>query len=445
MTLFKFGVFGELSPPVALGSVLAVIGFILMAEFIIGFLEFTLDESPLYGKMVKLIYRELMLMGIISFILTMYEALFSDASTVVTEKTIWLEGIEISHMFLFFLAIFFMTHAGYLMRMSIRVTKELRQLYLVPMKTLLTDLANLNDSSLARFLYRITFTPITLSPVRDRAEFKVLQCLFQDTYKISVGFDFAAYLQGCLERYSLKTIEIGPLNWAVVVIIVVLNYFRSQGSGIFDCTRVQNGDMQENIFSRRMLYTFVTPSAPREHPFLCYVQQLELFLLCGCFLCFYCLVLLVFARIYHMRLINRVGINGPEDYFLYLQFYETETKKAERNKKLQSLGVVVDNFTNTLELMSLEKLRTHLREYQDVNEAGVNQPETAKYRLAKSIIVKIAEVVSMSVYFVTSRIGYVYRVTFSFVWRRCFPSNDRKKVGSVGSKTGGGGTTSYAQ
>ena len=100
--MFGFGVIASLDHTKLTKSMMIVIAFIIMFEFSTGFIEFTLGSSPLYMRMVQKIYKELMMMGIISFILTMYEAVQDDLSD---NKHDWLQAVDVAHYFLFYLAI----------------------------------------------------------------------------------------------------------------------------------------------------------------------------------------------------------------------------------------------------------------------------------------------------------------------------------------------------
>jgi len=131
--------------------------------------------------------------------------------------------------------------------------------------------------------------------------------------------------------------------------------------------------------------------------------------------------------------VNRVGINGPEDYLCYLQFYHEETLKAERTLLLKESFAPFSSSNslsshNTNELMSLEKLRIHLQEYQDINEAGLNVPETAKFRLFKGIVDRVYDVISLSLYYVTSKTGYFYRIVMSLLFGWYLGSSSTLKI-----------------
>ena len=101
---FAFGIIGVLSPSLASWSLLIIIGFIVSFEFWTKLLEFCLEDSPVYGRMVQTIYKELMQMGIASFIILLYESLVPNQDLITAFE--WLQCVEFAHIVLFFLASF---------------------------------------------------------------------------------------------------------------------------------------------------------------------------------------------------------------------------------------------------------------------------------------------------------------------------------------------------
>ena len=96
-------------------SFLIIISFIILFDFFTKFLEYAFQESPRYKHMVQNIYKELMQMGIISFIFTLYQAFNSESDM----YNPWVVQFDFAHIVLFFVAIWFVVHTFYLMGLSI--------------------------------------------------------------------------------------------------------------------------------------------------------------------------------------------------------------------------------------------------------------------------------------------------------------------------------------
>jgi hypothetical protein len=117
----------EVTPDITLIAFLLIISFIVFFDFFTKFLEFSLEDSPRYNRMVQNIYKELMQMGIVSFLFVLYES-SSEIDSTDTESSNnqsssnlqWLSALDFSHILLFFVAIYFVVHTFYLIRVSIR-------------------------------------------------------------------------------------------------------------------------------------------------------------------------------------------------------------------------------------------------------------------------------------------------------------------------------------
>jgi len=132
---FKFGLVSNLNSKVTLLCFLGVILFLVVFDFFVNLLEFFLEGdhlfesqyifviliyhtsgSELYNRMVQMIYKELMLMGLVSFTVIMIEASKKEDPN---HHDDWIIGIDFSHIVIFFLTFFFVAHAFYLMWTSV--------------------------------------------------------------------------------------------------------------------------------------------------------------------------------------------------------------------------------------------------------------------------------------------------------------------------------------
>ncbi len=211
--VFKFGIAGQLDPTSSFISSIGVISFILFFDLMIGFLEYNLEGSVAYSRMLLTIYKELIQMGISSFIFMLYDSIPHVSSD-------WGVSFSFAQILLFFTGIWFTVHSLFIMRVSILVSKKYRAIF----NTSVSDIIALS-TNLSNFQKRMTKNPF--SELRFKQELKILQLIFRDTaVRLPIDFDFSVYLRRCAERYAMKTIEIGGVNWSIVVIIVVCNYIR---------------------------------------------------------------------------------------------------------------------------------------------------------------------------------------------------------------------------
>ena len=67
------------------------------------------------------------------------------------------------------------------------------------------------------------------SPTIARMEFRIFQNIFCETYKIQkAAFAFNEYVEKVFEKYILMIIEIRPLDWLLVCVLVLLNWGRHE-------------------------------------------------------------------------------------------------------------------------------------------------------------------------------------------------------------------------
>ncbi len=66
-------------------------------DFLVGLMEYYLEGSQQYNRMVQMIYKELMLMGLVSFTVIMVEAGQVNSSSEESYHQ-WITGIDFSHM-----------------------------------------------------------------------------------------------------------------------------------------------------------------------------------------------------------------------------------------------------------------------------------------------------------------------------------------------------------
>ena len=193
----------EATPDITLISFIIIISFIISFDFFTKFLEFSLEDSPRYMRMVQNIYKELMQMGIISFGFALYQS----ASSNPTESSLhWLEALDYSHILLFFTAIYFVVHTFYLINVSITTANLYARLHAENSYELITSKSQLSWFQTLRF--NMVYLPF--SKFREKYEYKMLHILFKETFaRLPDEFSFNLYLSKSFEQYSLKIMDFG--------------------------------------------------------------------------------------------------------------------------------------------------------------------------------------------------------------------------------------------
>jgi hypothetical protein len=216
--MFHFGAALHLDAYLTIYSFCAVIAFLVFFDYVTGVLEYFLEKSHLHLRMLQMMYKELMLMGLVSFTFIMYSAIENEHSE-------FLITLDFAHVILFFVTLFFVVHSFFLMGMSIFNEKKYQRMYGEDLQNLIDQIEKLSENSVWKFFYESEWWPF--SSVRRKTEFHLLNTLFHNTYLLSESFDFANYISFSFGRYALKTINRSLFSWIVLLIILVVNFARN--------------------------------------------------------------------------------------------------------------------------------------------------------------------------------------------------------------------------
>ncbi len=333
--MFGFGVIASLDHTKLTQSMMIVIAFIIIFEYSTGFIEFVLGSSPLYMRMVQKIYKELMMMGIISFILTMYEAVQDDLSQ---KNHDWLQAVDVAHYFLFYLAIFFVCHAIYLIRLSVITSKYYNSYTLSSVEETLESLMALSNNWFQRTIYMIF-----PSQLRYKVEFKLIQLLFSDAYDVPTEFDYAAYLSSCYARYAFKIIDIGLFEWSIVIAVVTVNYLRIRYHGSFNCnynygpdygvhsSQHTTTDDHASTDDHEVAAAAATDDHHSDVDTECLISNYIFFVIMGFLLLIYVFALSFTARIYERKVYQRVGLKDQtiEERINFFQWLNSQQSSMD--------------------------------------------------------------------------------------------------------------------
>ncbi|KAJ1411915.1 hypothetical protein B484DRAFT_482584 [Ochromonadaceae sp. CCMP2298] len=331
---FEFGVVGELDFEITLYCFAVFIIFVIVSEYLIGIMDYFLEGSKLYTEMIQMIYKELMLMGLVTFCVVMFEATTEGGVSHGQEN--WINGIDFAHVYLFFVTVFFVMHAFYLMAMSVSAASEYHQRFTEKNADLIETLEGVRSNYFSSALFNFSLLP--LSSVRSRVEFSLLHSLFLKTYLVPEEFDFPYYLSGCFDQFALRTIDRSMFTWVMLLVIIVVNFVRLRVG--WTCSAIRNASDELAKDAERRLGG--EEEAEEQDP-ECTRLMLYLFLCCGGLLIFYSIILTVVSRVYNCRLVDRVypGHNTIDDYLGLLRAKQRErhhdplTKLRMTPKQLQ--------------------------------------------------------------------------------------------------------------
>lgn len=315
---FAFGVILQLDITVATVAFVSTICFLLLFEFLTGALEYFFEEKAIHLKILQKIYKELMIMGFVSLALTLYNA-SSPHSASVNEKIVI---FDIVHYIIFFICIFFVMHALYIMVLSVFSAKTYERLHFMPMSEVIQRIVHTETSS----LYNFAFKYLPFNSLQRTIEFKVIYVLFRETYNLPRSFDYGSYLSGCFERYALKVLNMGVWSWIILCVLAVANYTRTKvdGDTNYSCEMKSdyyshNDDHDDTPNIHRMLAGTSTEVASRE----CVLMSIKYFTVCAAGLCAYIFVLYVVGRMYEKKLVAKAGVTKHEDYEAFIIFMES--------------------------------------------------------------------------------------------------------------------------
>ena len=232
----------------------------------------------------------------------------------------WIAAADFVGYIIFFVAIFFVIHALYIMFLSMTVSRRYADLDQTSISDILVEFTQAKQSSFNMFLMKFRFFP--LLKVLKNVEFKISWAVFRDTYVLPSQFDYVEYVSGSLRQYALHLVDINKTSWLVLVMLVLFNYFRMLA---FD-QECRHGFSPEEL----------EEEAERDVYTQCESQHRFLFHLSGAFLVSYVVSLFAVGRIYQFRIIGRAGVLGVNDYEDFLMFEEASLVKHEQQKLKQA-------------------------------------------------------------------------------------------------------------
>ena len=351
---FEFGILAEIDVEVSTLALSVTILFLICFDVLTRLTEYFFRNELVYNKMLQKMYKELMTMGFVTLFSTLYTAA-NESSVFARYST----EIDFVGYVTFFVAIFFVAHALYIMLLSMRTRSRYEYLHRLKIGRILELFTKSQDNFWQRFFYGIPYFP--LSSVRHKMEFKIIHSLFRDTYWLPTNFDYGSYLSRSFEKYSLKMINIGWSSWMIMIILGLMNFFRVKffsSTAYFSCSKFIN---EGNSTQRRMLMDESRFLVEASHD--CLEMNVMMFLISGSVIVIYAFSLYLIGRFYFGRLILRTGISCLEDYPKFLMFEESiSLQRSSMKRQKRQLQVDIRNSPNrTKRRMSVNTLRKNVK------------------------------------------------------------------------------------
>jgi hypothetical protein len=208
---------------------ICVLVFLLIFEAGLHALESYCNKNGFKGLMQKLI-REFMVMGLLSFgtyIATEYFRL---------NHTDWLDAFDFAHMVILFVAITFVCQAVGLIVLVNARSKTLQKYSAVSAEDLLAEYDSMEKrGGLQRFFYHQGPLSFPFPEFRSNIEYKIMEAWFINLLNLPPEFNFAPYMSRTLKKYVIALVEVRPINWLILSLLVLVNYARleSQRTSVF--------------------------------------------------------------------------------------------------------------------------------------------------------------------------------------------------------------------
>lgn len=352
--MFVFGDLIHLPAGIGTLSFILVVCFLIFFEYVTNAIEYLKDFHPASYLMVQKVYKELMIMGLVSFTLVMIATSSSSSES----GAIWIEAIDFGHITLFFMALFFIVHAGFLIIQSQRISIEYQRHHSLLVRDILNKMRD-NASFWGQFIYSHKWVPG--SRLRKIVEFKIIHLLFRDAYAIPLSFNYPSYLTSCHEKYALQLLDIGVFSWLSMIGFSILNFVRVVlvDVGSVGCTYTVLGFPVTKIVQnhrRKLDLSYLT-----DNQLDCEARMLSFFIASGYSLFCIQLTVLFLARMYELRLIEKSGACTTADYESLLRHMKKDEQLKRTVLTLNSAKLKEDNNSTSERRISVNKRYSNIK------------------------------------------------------------------------------------
>lgn len=300
MNLFNHG--DDLDVYSVTGFMVLMIAITIMLEALIHKIDKKLKPHAHYYRMVTQLYQELMILGLISFILLVIVAIFNPP-----------EDYEVSfdfvHIWLFLMACFYIINALTVMLRSRAAKRHWDMCGNMRLEDLLKRFAS---APVRQRHYLITWL-IGRGPLAEEMEFHIMKDMFLRHEDLPADFDFAKYLRSAMSLRVTSLLHIPNSTWLAFISFMMLNLTRAA----------------------------ITHAVLVEEPNVYGTSSLWLFMAAGWVLFAVSLSLLMLGRRAKDIMMSRAGCPHVDDLTAALEFIRTHPIQ-----KYFASGVVVKGLTH---------------------------------------------------------------------------------------------------
>jgi hypothetical protein len=203
-----------------------VIAFIVVIEKLLNIAE-KYSKKYGYNRLFQKIYKELMIMGFISFVIML-------VSQKAVYKSIWFHAFEVVHIVIFFIAFFFVIQALGLIIFSILRGRRLSKFAQMSSQQIVKKFDQSTKStdidfppaqwSLINYFFFYAPSSFRFPRVREAMEYKILETFFIRIHFLPTEFNFSKYLNESYKLYVMELVEVPPALLTLLMVIVVFNY-----------------------------------------------------------------------------------------------------------------------------------------------------------------------------------------------------------------------------
>ena len=236
----------DLDMELATWCMVALIGFTVAFEYCLHHIEHQLRSHTHYLKILSKVYKELMILGFISFSILIVLQVFALTSTVS-------ETLEFVHVWFFFIALLYAIHVLVYMWLARRdkrrydvatyrripdLLEGYKQMQLY--ETTRREKATSGGHYWCRFVVwcwnvsEVSYVSSVLSSIYQtpatrlyaQMQFHIVRSLFIRTYNLPPHFDFAKYLRRCMSKHITEQLDIKETSWLILVLFLIINVVR---------------------------------------------------------------------------------------------------------------------------------------------------------------------------------------------------------------------------
>ncbi|GMH92541.1 hypothetical protein TL16_g12378, partial [Triparma laevis f. inornata] len=203
-------------------ALIGIITFTISYEYFTEFIEMKLEGTP-YIKIVNQVYKELTVMGLISFVVFM----IGQVGDLFTNNPDIYMAFEYAHILIFFIALMIIISSAYLSVLNYRTSVAYLNTDLYTMPELLEMYETQNNRWWGRLSFHNFYLP---NKLRSDFEFKILHNFFVSSYHVPRNFDFGMYLCESLDLQIVELVEVDVLSWFGIMAVVLANMLRVEAN-----------------------------------------------------------------------------------------------------------------------------------------------------------------------------------------------------------------------